>query len=101
MAASSTYTLPSDVEDEDCVEGNAGGGTITLPSDDDVDVASDIATICTSSYSRGQSTSKKQVGNKRRRLLTLRASPPAHPETTPSRVEVSREVQEQRGGQLS
>ena len=33
------------------------------------------------------------------KLLTLRVSPPAHPETTPRRVEVTREVWEQRGGQ--
>eukprot|EP00959_Pyramimonas_sp_CCMP1952_P354852 7433154-Pyramimonas_sp.AAC.1 len=49
----------------------------------------------------GNQLLQKQVGNKRRKLLTLRASPPAHPETTPRRVEAPREVWEQRGGQLS
>ena len=33
------------------------------------------------------------------KFLTLRVSPPAHPETTPRRVEVIKEVREQRGGQ--
>ena len=33
------------------------------------------------------------------KCLTLRASPPAHPEATPGRVEVMRDVWEQRGRQ--
>ena len=32
-------------------------------------------------------------------LMTLRAFPPAHPETTPKRVEVTNELWEHRGGQ--
>ena len=32
-------------------------------------------------------------------MLTLRVSPPAHPETMPRRVEVIREVKEQERGQ--
>ena len=44
---------------------------------------------------------RKDKLKKDRKFLTLRVSPPAHPETTPRRVEVSRAVWEQRGVQPS
>lgn len=69
MAASSALTLPSDVEDEDCVEDYDG---IALPSDDDPGAAQDVATLCKRSYSQGvkKSIGKQSAGTKKRKFKT-------------------------------
>eukprot|EP00959_Pyramimonas_sp_CCMP1952_P223220 4666707-Pyramimonas_sp.AAC.1 len=65
MAASSALTLPSDVEDEDCVEDYGG---IALPSDDDQEVAQYVSTRVRESVETKQdSTTVKQSANAKKR----------------------------------